>query len=209
MIRALLFDFGRVISAQKPLRLFRDYEKDLCLAPDSLNRIMFDSPLWDKALIGELEMDEFWQAIGPQLNLSSAESIEAFRQRYYSDEKINQEVVDLIISLSARYRLGIVSNHPPGLDKWLKRWQILELFDTVVSSGEVGVAKPDGRIFQIALERLGVEAAETLFVDDTCEHVLAARELGMIGHHFSSASALITHLQELGVKLLERFELDI
>ena len=200
MIRTLLFDFGRVISAQKPARLFRGYENDLGLSSGTLNRIMFDSVLWQKTLIGELRMEEFWQAIGPQPNLYSADSIDAFRRRYYSDEKINQEVVDLIASLSGRYLLGIVSNHPPGLEEWLRLWQISELFDTVVSSGEVGVAKPDARIFQIALDRLGAEAAETIFIDDTREHVLAARELGMIGHHFTSASSLITYLQELGVE---------
>ncbi len=201
MIRALLFDFGRVISAQKPSRLFRGYENDLGLSPGTLNDIMFDSPLWNQALIGELSMEEFWQAIGPELNLFSADSIDAFRRRYYADEKINKEVVDIIASLSGRYRLGIVSNHPPGLEEWLCCWQISGFFDTVVSSGETGLVKPDGRIFQIALERLGVEAAETLFIDDTREHVAVAKEMGMIGHHFRSARSLISHLQEIGVEM--------
>ncbi len=201
MIRALLFDFGRVISAQKPAGLFRCYEDDLGLAPDTINGIMFDSPLWDRALVGELRMEDYWQAIGPQLNLFSADGIDAFRRRYYSDEKINQQVAELIAGLSSRYLLGIVSNHPPGLEEWLKEWRILGFFDTVVSSGEVGVAKPDGRIFQIALERLGVETVETIFIDDTLEHVLAAQELGLIGHHFSNARSLMAHLQELGVEM--------
>jgi putative hydrolase of the HAD superfamily len=201
VIRALLFDFGRVISAQKPSRLFRGYENDLGLSPGTLNDIMFESPLWNQALIGELRMEDFWRAIGPELNLFSAGSIDAFRRRYYADEKINEEVVAIIASLSGRYRLGIVSNHPPGLEEWLRCWQISGLFDTVVSSGETGLVKPDGRIFQIALERLGVEATETLFIDDTREHVVAAQEMGMIGHHFRSAGSLISHLQELGVEM--------
>lgn len=199
MIRGLLFDFGRVISAQKPAALFRSYELDLGLPPVSLNRIMFDSPLWEQALVGELQMAEFWQAIGPQLNLDTPAKVDAFRRRYYADEEINQEVVDLIASLAGGYRLGIVSNHPPGLVKWLRQWQVLKFFDTVVSSGEVGVVKPNEKIYLVALKRLGIEAAETLFIDDTEEHVLAAQALGMTGHHFSSASTLIAHLEELGI----------
>ncbi len=199
MIRGLLFDFGRVISAQKPAALFRSYELDLGLPPASLNRIMFDSPLWEQALVGELQMAEFWQAIGPQLNLDTPAQVEAFRRRYYADEAINQEVVDLIASLAGGYRLGIVSNHPPGLLEWLRQWQVLEFFDTVVSSGEVGVVKPNEKIYLIALKRLGIEAADTLFIDDTEEHVLAAQALGMTGHHFSGASTLIDHLEELGM----------
>jgi putative hydrolase of the HAD superfamily len=200
VIRALLFDFGRVISAPKPNLLFHTYERDLGLLPGSLNRIMFGSLLWEQALVGELQMVEFWKKIGPDLNLDSPSKVEAFRRRYYADEKINKEVVDLIKTLAGRYRLGIVSNHPPGLQEWLTEWQILELFDTVVCSGEVGVAKPDEKIFRIALERLGIEAAETLFIDDTREHVLAARELGFTAHRFTSSKALTILLQEYGIE---------
>ena len=200
MIRALLFDFGRVISAPKPSNLFHTYECDLGLRPGSINCIMFDSPLWEQALIGKLQMKDYWQAIGPELNLDSPSKTEAFRRRYYADEKINQEVVDLIKTLVGRCRLGIVSNHPPGLEEWLAEWQILAFFDTVVSSGEVGMVKPNEKIYRITLERLGIEAAETLFIDDTEEHVRAARELGMKGHHFSSARALTAHLQKLCIE---------
>ena len=202
MIRALLFDFGRVISAPKPPELFNTYERELGLQPGSINRVMFESPLWEQALVGELQMEKFWQAIGPELNLDSPDTVEAFRQRYYADEKINQEVVDLIKTLEGRYPLGIVSNHPPGLREWLADWQLLELFDTVVVSGEVGVAKPNEKIFWIALERLGIKPAEAIFIDDTEEHVLAARSLGMIGHHFTRADTLVDDLQELDVVIV-------
>jgi putative hydrolase of the HAD superfamily len=43
MIKAIIFDFGRVISAQKPISLFRRYEDDMGLTPGTLNTIMFDS----------------------------------------------------------------------------------------------------------------------------------------------------------------------
>jgi putative hydrolase of the HAD superfamily len=203
VIRALLFDFGRVISAPKPAELFHTYERDLGLHPGTINRIMFDSPLWQQALVGELQMEEYWRAIGPELRLDSPDRVEAFRTRYYSDERINQEVVDLIKSQVGRCRLGIVSNHPPGLKEWLGDWQLLELFDTVVCSGEVGVAKPDEKIFRIALQRLGIEPAEALFIDDSEEHVLAARSMGMMGHHFSSAKMLLDHLRKLCVCIVK------
>ncbi len=204
MIGSLLFDFGRVISAPKPAELFHTYEHDLGLHSGTINRIMFDSPLWEQALVGELQMEEYWRAIGAELNLDSPESIEAFRTRYYSDEKINHEVVSLIKTLEGRCRMGIVSNHPPGLQEWLAEWQLPALFETVVCSGEVGVAKPDEEIFRIALERLGLDPADLLFIDDTEEHVLAARSLGMNGHHFINATALIDHLYELGLDALSQ-----
>ena len=107
MIKAIIFDFGRVISSQKPVTLFRTYEKDLGLAPDSINRIMFDSPVWEEALLGQKSLEEYWYAIGPELRLNSREEIDEFRKRYYSDESINKAMLRIIRQLHGRYRLAI------------------------------------------------------------------------------------------------------
>ena len=50
MIKAVIFDFGRVISAQKPASLFRGYEDELGLSPGVLNRVMFGSHAWEETL---------------------------------------------------------------------------------------------------------------------------------------------------------------
>ena len=194
MIKALLFDFGRVISAPKPSSLFHLYEKDLGLAPDTINTIMFDSPFWQQALIGRLRMSDYWQAIGPQLNLFSEKKVRVFQQRYYGDEKINPAMPGLLRQLSKTFRLAIVSNHPPGLQEWLAAWRIDHLFEVVICSGDEGVAKPDPAVFFLALNRLDIVASEAFFVDDTMEHVSAARALGMQAHHFTSAERLVLDL---------------
>jgi putative hydrolase of the HAD superfamily len=53
-----------------------------------------------------------------------------------------------------------------------------------VTSAEIGVMKPDPRIYQVALDRLGLSPPEAVFVDDFIENVEAARRLGMGGVHF-------------------------
>jgi len=197
MIRAIIFDFGRVISAQKPPSLFRRYEEDLGLAPDSINRIMFDSAAWQDALLGRKTAEEFWHAIGPQLNLHTPEAIDAFRRRYYADEAINEGVLALIRRLHGRYKLAVLSNSPPGLNRWLAEWGIRDLFDVVFCSGDEGVVKPDPAAFRITLERLGVSPEEAVFIDDTPGHVEAAQALGLHGIVFTDASALERELETL------------
>lgn len=199
MIKALLFDFGRVISEQKPPSLFQRYESELNLLPDTLNTIMFESPLWEKALIGEIDMQAYWQAIGPQLKLFTEAEVHAFQKRYYRDEKINSAVLGLLEALYENYQLAIVSNHPPGLQQWLHEWKIHGLFEQIVCSGDEGVAKPDPAIFGMTLERLQVEPGETVFIDDTQEHVIAARALGIRALHFTTAEKLHRELAGLGV----------
>ena len=197
MIKAIIFDFGRVISSPKPSALFREYEKDLGLAPDSINRIMFDSPLWEDAILGRKTAREFWFAIGPELGLKSREHIDAFRRRYHADESINEPVLNLIRRLHGRYKLAVLSNSPPGLVEWLAEWDLLELFDEVFCSGDESLIKPDPAAYHLILKRLGILPQEAVFIDDTAGHVEAARKIGMHGIVFTKAAELEQALNPL------------
>lgn len=197
MIKAIIFDFGRVISAPKPPALFRNYEMDLGLTPDSINTIMFNSQLWQDTLLGRRTLEEFWHAIGPELELHTDEEIDAFRNRYRADEKINAEVLKLIEELHGRYKLAVLSNSPPGLSEWLAEWKILDFFHLVFCSGDEGLVKPDSKPFELTLERLGVRPAEAVFIDDTRENVEAAKKLGLHGILFTTAEALEEELAGL------------
>jgi len=197
VIKAIIFDFGRVISAQKPMSLFRDYERDLALQPGVLNRTMFGSDAWHKVLIGQVSLEDYWREIGPALGLHTPEEIEAFRLRYFADEAINEGVLDLIRRLNGHYKLAVLSTSPPRLTQWLEDWEILDLFDVVVCSGDEGLVKPDQAIFRLALERLEVAPEEAVFIDDTLGHVEAARSLSLHGIHFTTAEALESDLTDL------------
>lgn len=199
MIKAIIFDFGRVISAQKPSSLFRRYEMDLGLPSDSINSIMFDSQIWQDTLLGRKTLEEFWQAIGPELGLNSSEEIVAFRNRYRADETMNEDVLKFIQKLHGHYRLAVLSNAPPGLSQWLAEWEILDFFDLVFCSGDEGMVKPDAKPFELTLERLGVQPGEAVFIDDTMENVEAARQQGLHGIVFTTAEELE---EELGYLLV-------
>jgi HAD superfamily hydrolase (TIGR01509 family) len=67
----------------------------------------------------------------------------------------------------------------------------------VFCSGDEGIAKPDTKAFELTLERLGVEPDEAVFVDDTREHVQAARKLGLQGILFTTAEELEEELDLL------------
>ena len=195
MIKAIIFDFGRVISSQKPLSLFRTYEDDLGLAPGSINQIMFSSLLWQETLLGRKTAKEFWAAIGPELGLKTRDKIDEFRRRYHSDESINKAVLNLIRQLHGRYQLAVLSNSPPGLDEWLADWGIIELFDVIFCSGDEGMIKPDPAVYNLTLQRLGVLPHEAVFIDDTAGHVEAAQKLGIHGIIFTNALALKRELK--------------
>jgi putative hydrolase of the HAD superfamily len=197
MIKAIIFDFGRVITAQKPRSLFRSYEKELGLDPDTINPIMFESPAWQDTLLGRKTTEEFWNLIGPELGLTTVGEVNQFRLRYHADEAINPDVLDLIRKLHGHYRLAILSNSPPGLNQWLADWKIGDLFDAVFCSGDEGLVKPDPTVFTLTLDRLDADPGEAVFIDDTREHVEAARKLGIHGIVFTTAEALNNDLRHV------------
>jgi putative hydrolase of the HAD superfamily len=201
MIKAIIFDFGRVISAQKPESLFRKYEDRLGLSSGTLNAIMFGSHAWQETLLGRKTIKEFWHEIGPELGLNTPDEIEIFRRCYHADEAVNQGVLGLIQNLHGHYKLAVLSNSPPGLERWLEDWDMLELFDVVFCSGEEGVVKPERSAFETTLERLGVKPQQAVFIDDTEEHVQAARHLGLQGILFTSAEALQHELEAAGIRI--------
>jgi HAD superfamily hydrolase (TIGR01509 family) len=197
LIKAVIFDFGRVISSQKPDSLFRAYEDDLGLAPETINQIMFESQAWRDALIGRCSAKEFWYRIGPALGLESREKIDGFHRRYHADESIDRGVLSLIRQLHGRYKLAVLSNSPPGLTDWLSDWGILDLFDVVYCSGDEGMVKPQPAAYNSTLNRLGILPQEAVFIDDTIGHVEAAESLGLHGIWFTNAEQLELELGAL------------
>ena len=197
MIRAIIFDFGLVISRPRPTDTVAAYEKDLGLTRGSIHQIMFDSPAWREALLGRLTMQAFWNVIGPSLGLGTPQAIDAFRRRYYADESANPLVLEIIQRLFGHYRLAILSNHPPGLNQWLIDWKIRDFFDAVYCSGDEGRVKPDPAVYRITLDRLGVQPQEAIFIDDTADHVTAAQALNIHGIIFQHARQLAGELDSL------------
>jgi 2-haloacid dehalogenase len=80
-----------------------------------------------------------------------------------------------------------------------RRFAFLEWFENIVVSGEVGLAKPDSRIFALAIERCGLNPARTVFIDDTLRNVEAGRNAGMHALHFRDPLQLRADLARLGM----------
>ena len=105
--------------------------------------------------------------------------LRSFNIRPYPDAIATVEALS-----AAGYRLGVVTNRllrPAILRRELQDQGFPEVFDVIVSSGDVGYRKPHRLVFESALRQLGVQAAEALVVGDSYENdVAGAAQLGMI-----------------------------
>src|SRR5262249_1473847 len=113
------------------------------------------------------------------------------------------ENLELVRRLRPRYKVSVLSNADSSLRARLERDGIHGLFDGVVVSAEVGMAKPEPAIFRLAAERLGLLPRECIFVDDWDDNVVAAREVGMRGvlHRVDKGDDLRAQLRALDVAL--------
>ncbi len=119
--------------------------------------------------------------------------IRAYDERYpESLGEANEAVVQIVKALKqAGYPLYALSNWPAEKYHQVRhRFPFLEWFEAVIISGEVGLAKPDPRIFHLALQRIGRPAEECLFIDDSAENIAVAHSLGFRTVHFTGAESL-------------------
>ncbi|MCQ2412450.1 MAG: HAD family hydrolase [Sphaerochaetaceae bacterium] len=94
-------------------------------------------------------------------------------------ETLYDGVFQMLRSLKDCYHLGIIANQSTGLSERLKGYGILDLFDLVVSSADIGVKKPAPEIFQYALEKAGCSASRSVMVGDRLDNdIEPAKALG-------------------------------
>ena len=85
---------------------------------------------------------------------------------------------------------------------WRSMLPVDEIFETVVDSGFVGCRKPEPRIYELTLERLGLPAEACLFVDDVAVNCEGAREVGMSAVHFRDNDQAIAEIRAALARLV-------
>ncbi len=195
-IKAVFFDLGGVIvrtEFQAPRqrladRLGMDYE--------DLLKVVYGSETNDRASIGEISVDEHWAFVLRRLKRPISE-LESFRQEFYAGDIIDRTLIDYIRSLRGKYKTGLLSNAWGDLRDFIIREKFDDAFDQMFISAEIGAMKPEARIYQIALERLGVSPAEAIFVDDFYENIEGCEKVGMKGIHFRDPETALQQLKKL------------
>lgn len=98
----------------------------------------------------------------------------------FEDELLFEDTEVCLKKLSAKYKIGIIANQPLGAEKRLEKFGILKYIDLVIVSAEEGIAKPDQRIFEIALERSGCKSVNAIMIGDRIDNdIVPAKMLGM------------------------------
>ena len=124
---------------------------------------------------------EAWKARAhAELETRAGKTLPALHDEWRLSQRLIAVNLVLVERLRPPYKVSILSNADLALrGRLVEKLRIDHLFDDIVCSAEVGMAKPEPEIFRLAAARLGVAPGECVFVDDWDQNVDAAREVGM------------------------------
>jgi epoxide hydrolase-like predicted phosphatase len=195
-LRAVFVDLGGVIVRTEYQAPRQHLAERFGMDYESMTNLAFTGDSARKASTGLISEDEHWSGIMRRLHLPESE-LRTVRDEFFAGDIIDLVLLDLLRSSHGRFKVGLISNAFSGLREWIVEKKFADVFDAMIISAEVGVEKPDARIFQIALEKLGVAASESVFLDDFAENITAARALGMQTIHFTQPEQALVQLEKL------------
>jgi putative hydrolase of the HAD superfamily len=195
-IRAVFFDLGGVILRTEYQAPREQLAERLGMEYDDLDRIVFNSETGLQAATGAITSRQHWEAVMKRLK-RPLEELELIRDEFFAGDIIDRDIVNFLRSLRHTHKTGLISNNWSDLRDYLVREKIIDAFDHIIISAEVGVAKPEPEIFRIALEQAGVRPEEAVFVDDFYVNIEGCENVGMKGIHFKDAQFAMQQLKQL------------
>jgi epoxide hydrolase-like predicted phosphatase len=195
--QAVIFDFGGVLMRTEDRGPRTKLARSLGRTYTELEELVFNGPTGLPSSLGELSAEQHWSSVAKTLQITETQ-IPSFQDKFWGGDRMDSQLVDYIRGLKGHYRTALLSNAWTDLRSYLeKRWKIADAFDLMVISAEIGLAKPDQRIYRLVLERLQVPAQAAIFLDDVFENVEAARSVGLTGIHFRSADQARAELEQI------------
>lgn len=195
-IRAVFIDFGGVIMRTEDKGPRTRQAERLGMTYRDLERIVFESESSQRASTGEIPEEAHWQAVAGALGVSRQE-VNKITAEFFSGDRVDAALLDFLRSLRPERKVGLISNAWSGLRTFIARQKFDDVFDEMIISAEVRLIKPDPHIYRLALERLGIQPEESVFLDDVLVNVEAARSVGMSAIQFTQPEKALEELKQL------------
>lgn len=162
-MKAIIFDFGGVVSLQK----------GLYYVP-----IFPDAEMWHQAEEGKIAEDDFWKKLEEYYHKTADEIM----RMLFEERELNIALIEFLRTKKPQMKFGFINNGLSRLtEKLAGEWKLGEVFDAMIISSKEKLAKPDPKIFLLTCERLGAKPEECVYVGRKEGYVEMAQSLGMRG----------------------------
>lgn len=194
-IKAIVFDIGGVLELTPTLNIDTKWEQRLNLEPNELYERLQE--VWEGGSLGTISIQQVHEEIGKIMRWDEEQVHE-----YMGDVWMeylgtpNVELTDYFRGLRPKYKTAIISNSFVGArEKEAEQYGFDTICDFIIYSHEVGLRKPDPKIFELACEKLGLRPEEIIFVDDHAEVYTSAVEMGMHCFEFKDNTQIIAAIE--------------
>jgi len=204
MIKCLISDMGNVLVFFDNNIFFKNISPYSCFStPEIASLFTANSHLLVKFDLGQITEDEFFNHFKEIMKLKITK--DRFFEIYNDIFTYNPEATEVLRQLKDKYRLILLSNTDCQRYYFiLEKFPQLKFFDAYVVSFQVGVMKPEAKIYHEALAKAGCEPQNAVFIDDRQENVASARSLGLKAIHYQPQKTdLRKELKALGLAVEE------
>lgn len=198
-IRAIYFDLGGVLLRTEDRAPRARLAGECGLTYEEIERIVFGAGRCDtaaRASLGAVTEEAHWVSVTRRLGLPLTERPRV-QEAFFGGDRVDWTLIAFLREARKTRKTGLISNAWEGLRRWIRSQQFEDAFDHLTISAEVGMVKPMPGIYHHALNALGAQPEEAVFVDDFSENIEACRKLGMHGILFRSPEQTLTELQRL------------
>ncbi len=197
MIQAVFWDIGGVLVRTQDRLPRTRLAQSVGLTYTELEELVWGGERGKLAQIGKIPEEEQWRFACQEIGWSQDRAVD-LKKTFFAGDQVDIELANTIRRLRPRFKTGVISNAMDGARSFLvNEAKIGDAFDSLTYSYEVGIMKPNERIFQVALSSLQVAAHEAVFIDDFEHNILGAQSVGMQAILFRSPQQVISDLEQI------------
>ena len=190
-IRWILSDLDGVIR-KFPYERDDEIENKYGLSKGAIYKTAFEKTLLVRAVTG-LITDEIWRSeVAKELTKEYGEEKAQLAVQEWGDFPglLDEEYLNFLLLRFPGIPIAVLTNGSSRLQSDLAKLGVQNRFSKIFNSYEIGVGKPDKRVYEHVLEVLGCSPSEILFIDDSISHIEAAKGLGMNAHYYTDLKTL-------------------
>lgn len=196
-IKAVVWDMGGVILRTMDMTPRAVLAKRVGMSAAELEKFVFTNETARLAEVGKVAEEAAWKFALDHFGLPK-EEMPSFVDDFFGGDRFDLALIEFIKSLKPAHKVGLLSNAWSGArESVTRRLDFLGVFDVVIFSAEVKLAKPDPAIYTLMVKQLGLEPGEVVFIDDIQGNVNGAKAIGMHAIRFENTRQVENELQSL------------